>query len=161
MMTLCTPPRSAAYGDILAIMPRRLTVADVSVIHPGADTFVGAAAVVAGSAAQVRDAQKYAKYNSAGSAVYRFVPLSHESFGRMGAPASRLLNELANCACSTGAVEKPRFVESALRELSVTLCRGNHRLVSAYAAINTRMNGSALIPGLPVPTTDAGAMDAM
>ena len=54
-----------------------------------------------------------------------------------------------------------QFVESALRELSVSLCRGNNRIVAAYAALNARMSGSALIPGLPVPTTDAGAMDAL
>jgi hypothetical protein len=79
----------------------------------------------------------------------------------MGLPAHRLLNELANVASSTGAVEKTRFVESALRELSVALCRGNHRIVSAYAALNARITGSALIPGLPVPTADAGAMDTL
>ena len=32
---------------------------------------------------------------------------------------------------------------------------------AVYAALNARMSGSALIPGLPVPTADAGAMDAM
>ena len=35
------------------------------------------------------------------------------------------------------------------------------RIVAAYAALNARMTRSALIPGLPVPTADAGAMDAM
>ena len=89
------------------------------------------------------------------------VPLSHESYGRLGQPASQLLNELAILASSSGAVGKAQFVESALRELSVTLCRGNHRIVAAYAALNARMTGRALIPGLPVPTADAGAMDAM
>lgn len=154
-------PHSAVYGDILAMLPHRLTVTDVSVIHPGADTYVRAASSSAGSAARTRDAQKFAHYSRAGSAVYRMVPLSHESYGRLGQPASKLLNELANLASSTGAVEKPRFVESALQELSISLCRGNHRVVTAYAALNARMTGSALIPGLPVPTTDASAMDGM
>lgn len=154
-------PRAAAYGDVLAMLPRRLTITDVSVIHPGADTYVRRAAGEAGAAAEIRDKQKYEKYNRAGSAVYRVVPLSHESYGRMGQPASRLLNELANIASGSGAVAKGAFVESALQELSVALCRGNHRIVSAYAALNTRITGSALIPGLPVPTADAGAMDAM
>ena len=36
-----------------------------------------------------------------------------------------------------------------------------HFHVAAYAALNVRMSGSALIPGLPVPTADAGAMDAV
>ena len=31
----------------------------------------------------------------------------------------------------------------------------------AYAALNARMTGSALIPGLPVPTVDASAMEAV
>jgi hypothetical protein len=143
------------------MLPRRLTVADVSVTHPGADTYVRAAATTAGSAAKARDAQKFAHYRRAGSAVYRMVPLTQESYGRMGQPASKFLNELAELASSTGAVEKSRFVESALQELSIALCRGTHRVVAAYAALNTRITGSALIPGLPVPTTDAGAMDAM
>ena len=54
-----------------------------------------------------------------------------------------------------------QFVESALRELSVSLCRGNHRIVAAYAALDVCMSGSALIPGLPVPTAADGAMHAM
>ena len=145
----------------MVMFPRRLTVADVSVIHPAADTYVRAAANTAGSAASTRDKQKYAHYRSAGSAVYRMVPLSHESYERLGQPASQLLNECANLASSSGAVLKSKFVETALQELSVSMCRGNHRIVSAYAALNTRLTGSALIPGLSVPTADAGAMDYM
>ena len=80
----------------------------------------------------------------------------------MGAWAGHLLNELATLVSSSGAVGKAQFVESVLRKLSVSLCRGNNRIVTAYAVrLNVRMSGSALIPGLPVPTTDAGAMDAM
>ena len=45
------------------MFPRRLTVADVSVIHPGADTFVSAAAATSGAAAKVRDDQKCRRYN--------------------------------------------------------------------------------------------------
>ena len=94
------------YGDILALFPRRLTVADISVIHPGADTYVSAAATTAGAAAKDRDDKKHQKYNRAGSAVYRMVPLSHESYGRLGQPAIQLLNELAILASSSGAVGK-------------------------------------------------------
>ena len=106
------PQGSAVYGDILAMFPRRLTVAYVSVIHPGADTFVSAAAATSGAAAKVRDDQKCRRYNRAGSAVYRMVPLSHESYGRMGQPASQLLNELAILASSSGAVGKAQFVRA-------------------------------------------------
>jgi hypothetical protein len=89
------------------------------------------------------------------------VPLSHETFGRLEAPASNLRNVLANVARSMGTVDKPSIVESALQELSVSLCRGNHRIVSAYTALNTHTSHIALIPGLPVPTADACAMDAV
>ena len=100
------------YGYILAMFPRRLTVANVSVIHPGADIFVRAGAATSGAAAKVQDDQKYRKYNRAGSAVYSMVPLSHESYGRMGQPASQLLNELAILASSSGAVGKAQFVRA-------------------------------------------------
>ena len=151
---------SAVHGDILAMLPRRLTVADVSILHPRADTYVQAAATTAGAAAKVRDDQKYRKYYPAGSAVYRMVPRSYESYVHLGQPASQLLNELAILASSSEAVGKAQFVESALRELSVTLCRGNHRIVAAYAAPDARMTGSALIPGLPVVLLCAAADNA-
>ena len=134
--------------------PRRLTVADVSVIHPGADTYVRAAAATAGSATKLRDDQKHAKYNRSGSDVYMLESLSHESYGRLGQPASRLLNELGNLGSSTGAVDTS-FIDSALQELSVSLRRSSHRIVAAYAALQTRMTGSALIPGPPAPSRRA------
>ena len=59
----------------------------------------------------------YAKYSRSGSAVYTLVPLSHEPYGRLGQPASRFLNEQANLASSTGAVDKSSFIDSALQEL--------------------------------------------
>jgi hypothetical protein len=40
------------------MLPWRLTIADISFIHPGGDTYVSAAATTAGSAAKTRDAQK-------------------------------------------------------------------------------------------------------
>ena len=55
---------------------------------------------------EVRDDQKYRNYNRAGSDVYRMVPLSHESYGRMGQPANQVLNELAILASPSGAVGK-------------------------------------------------------
>ena len=133
------------------MLPRRLTVADASVIHPGADTCVRAAAATVGSAAKLWDDEKHAKYNRSGSAVYTLAPFSHESYGRLGQPASRFLNELANLASSTGVVEKSSFIDSALQELFVFLCRGNHRIFAAYAALQTRMPAAPTSPGSPFP----------
>ena len=79
------------------------------------------------------------------------VPLSHESYGRMYQPASQLLYELAILASSSGAVGKAQFVESALRELSVSLCRGNHRIVAAYGASGLYL-GAVSYTHLTLPT---------
>jgi hypothetical protein len=49
----------------------------------------------------------------------------------MGLPTHRPLNELTNVATSSGAIKRTRFMESALRELAVTLCLGNHLLLLA------------------------------
>ena len=46
----------------------------------------------------------------------RFVPLSHETYGRAGPPAFALLHELAEVAASTGAVSKNIFMENAMRD---------------------------------------------
>jgi hypothetical protein len=80
-------PVRAAIGDNLAILPHRPTVTDVSVMHPGADAYVHRS-FHCSSAAKTRDAQKFAKYNVTGSAVYRTTPFSHKSNGRSGQAAS-------------------------------------------------------------------------
>ena len=100
-------------------------------IHLCADTYVRAAATTAGCVAKLWDDQKYAKNNRSGSAVYTLVPLSHKYYGRLGQPARRYLNELANPDSSTRAVDTLRFINSALQEIYVSLCRGNHCVVVA------------------------------
>ena len=61
------------------------------------------------------------------------VPLSQEPYGRLGQPASQLLNQLAILASCSGAVGKAQFVESALRELGLFLLRS--RLMGAWAVL--------------------------
>ena len=117
--------------------PSRLTVADVSGIHPVLTTMF----TPTGSPTKLRDDQKYATNYRSGFAVNTLVPLPHVSCRRLGQPASRFPNEVANLACSTGAADKPSFIYSALQELSVSMCRGSHRIVAAYAALQTRMTG--------------------
>ena len=79
---------SGARGDALLSLPTGLIVADISVIHPGAATYVDKACKVAGAAAAVRDAEKIRKYRASplGGAC-EFVPLSVETYGRMEEPA--------------------------------------------------------------------------
>jgi hypothetical protein len=60
---------------------------------------------------------------------YELVPVSVESFGRLGAPAYALLCRVADVAADSGGVSKAAFVESALQEMSVTVVKGNGRVL--------------------------------
>lgn len=119
------------------MLPRRLTVSDVPVVYPAVDTYVRATAT--GAAAKLRDDQKYAKCSPSGSTVYTLVPLSLESYGCLGQPAGRFLDELANLPSSAAAADKPSFIDSHLQELPMSLRRGSYRIVAAYAALQTSM----------------------
>ena len=67
-----------------------------SVVYPAASTYVNAAARAEGSAAAVRDNAKRAQYENSDPSGYAFVPLSTETFSRLGKPVT-LLNKLAEC----------------------------------------------------------------
>ena len=125
---------------------------DVCVTHPHASSAVAAAAWGTRVSAKVKDALKRDKYGRTGTGACRFVPLSHETYGRAGPPAFALLHELAEFAASTGAVSKNIFMENAMRDLSTTLCRGIARQVLASAPLRAHLDGRPVLPGRPVPT---------
>jgi hypothetical protein len=54
-----------------------------------------------------------------------FVPFSVETYGCLGYLAMKLLHLLGDGAAGPGGVTRASFVNGALRELSVGLCRGN------------------------------------
>ena len=76
---------------------------------------------------------KRAQYENSDLLGYAFVPLSTETFGRLGKPAMALLNKLAECASAGGVVFMDGFVVNALCELSVGLCRGQLCVVQAQS----------------------------
>ena len=120
------PPRSRRdpeRGDLLALLPGRPIVADTCVTHPLAASAVKAAARDTGATAKGKDSLKRDKYCRTGTGACRFVPLSHETFGRAGPAAFALLNEIVEFAASSGVVSKKIFFEDAMRDLSTTLCR--------------------------------------
>jgi len=141
-------------GDILLALPNALTVADVSVIHPAARTYMRAAAAATGSAAAVRDRQKTARCDREDMGGYAFVPLSVESYERMGEPAMQLLNTLSATAAASGKVLKSDFVRNALCELSVGLCKGNSIMYRAGLMILARTSGKAFLSGATIPTSN-------
>ena len=72
------PKRPKSRGDILWIS-EGITVGDVSVIHPAADSYVAAAAKKEGSAAKNRDDHKKSRYELSDAAGYDFVSLTSEA----------------------------------------------------------------------------------
>ena len=71
-----------------------------------------------------------------------------ETYRRLGHPAMGSLRDLAHIAGGDAAVDKRRFIESALQEPSVALCRGNGRMLRAGRKVMARRVGarSARVP---------------
>jgi hypothetical protein len=110
-----------ARGDNLLVLPRGITIADISLIQPLSINTLSAAAATAGAAASRRDQQKRAAYARVEPNGYPFVPFSVDSYGRLGQPAMKLLHALGDEAAGPGGVHRASFVAGALRELSVGL----------------------------------------
>ena len=145
--------RPLSRGDILVVLPDGLTVCDVSVVHPAAASYA-AQARVPGGAAAARDRLKITKYQTTDPNGYAFVPLSHETYGRLGKPAMQLLNTLAIAASANGTVHKEGFVTNALRQLSVTMCRANGIMFRRSLETLARVTGTNFAGGLLIPTSD-------
>ena len=139
-------------GDILFVPPdANLCIGDVSVINPAADTYVVAAARGAGAAAAVRDRQKRDAYRLHDPDAYDFVPLTHESYGRLGKPAMAHLNSIAEVASRCGKVDKKVFIVNALRQMSVALYKGNAEILRMGVQQFARCAGRAVVYGRTHP----------
>jgi hypothetical protein len=111
------------------VFPHRLVVGDVSVIH------LAAVSVLCMTVAW--DTSRLRAYRQVSSAL-PFVPMSVESFGRLGALALTLLGDLADQAvqASGPGLSRAAIISGALRELNVALCQATVSLCwsGAYAA---------------------------
>ena len=131
-----------------------LCIGDVSVINPCAGTYSRRAAREAGAAAGLRDDVKRAAYRAHDPDAYDFVPLSHETFGRLGRPAMAHLGALADIACRSGDVRRDAFVRNALRRLSVAMCKGNAHILRVGMQKLARVSGGAVWYGNTRPVAD-------
>jgi hypothetical protein len=86
--------RVEACQDILLVLPRGITIFDISITL--AINALAAAVTTAGAAAARRDQQKRAMYSRVEPNGYPFVPFSVESYGRAGHPAMKLLHALGD-----------------------------------------------------------------
>jgi hypothetical protein len=157
-MNAHTHTRARACGDLLFSLEGQQCVGDVSVIHPGASTYCAVAAKTDGGAAARRDAAKTALYRGYGAGCYRFVPLTVETFGRLGQPLMKLITDVSNQATQhgNGTFTREQFVTGVLRELSVCLCRRNASLERAVAGCFVRVSGGSYSQGLDQPTAEVG-----
>ena len=152
-------PGSKGYGnrgDILFASLLDLVLGDVSVVHPAGATEIRVrkSDEVAGASAAGRDAAKRAKHAAGAAGGYSFVPLTVESYGRMGEPARKFLSNLAEKASSVGRVDRGAFLANAERELSVALCRGNAIVFQGCYGCLAKVSGSAWVPGAARPSSE-------
>jgi hypothetical protein len=143
------PTNREVRGDILAVLPSGLVVADVSIVHPAAPSYSRAAAWTAGAAATSRNALKRRQYHAGGlPAAPSFPPLS----------AVQFLNALAEAALASSAagtdVTKAAFISGALPELGATLCMGNKPVCREGLHVYAAAGGARARMGMHVPTAD-------
>jgi hypothetical protein len=122
---LSTSTRVEARTDILLVLPRGITIADISAVHPLSINTLPSKAIMAGTASAQPGQQKRAAYAQVEPSSYPFVPFSVESCGRLGQSAMKLMHALGDKAA--GGVKWVSFVGGALHELSVglTFCAGS------------------------------------
>jgi hypothetical protein len=136
-----------------------IRILDCVVTHPAAASYVRDAAESGGSAAAKAEARKRADFRDIGEgSAYGFVPLAVESYGRMGAAASRFLSELGDLAAAGSRVSKAAFVRGVRRELSCALCKGNARMYYKSLSRIAVHVGRNYQPGCDEPVEDPGVV---
>ena len=119
---------------------------------------VTAAAREEGATAARAEREKRTKYSKAELGVNEFVPLSHETYGRVAPATFAFLHRIAEQAASAGAVDKRTFLENAMRELSTTMCRALARQVRACGPMRARIEGKLVLAGKSKPTDELEAI---
>jgi hypothetical protein len=143
--------RPEARGDILMALPQGISITDISVIRPLSLNIISRAAATAGAAASHRDQLKRTAYARVEPHGYGFVPFSVDTYGRLGLPAMKQLHLLGGQAAGPGGVARASFVNGALRELNVGLCRGNFFACRASVGMLARPSGTSSRAGMRVP----------
>jgi hypothetical protein len=114
------------------------------------------AAQTDGAAAARRDAEKTTQYRGHGPGCYHFVPMTVETYGRLGKPLMKLIIDVWASAAQQGdnTFTRDQFITSTLCELSICLCRRNANIERAVSGCFVRVSGGAFMPGLVQPMAD-------
>ena len=146
---------------MVSVAGERPIMADVGITSPYREGILESAAAAAGFAAQDYASRKNAKYRAAGASYCHHVPVIHENSGRMCDEAWALLKKLSGFAAADRAITKEDWITMALGRLGIVNIRAIFRLVRAYTPVHARLAGGALVPGVPIPTDDVDALDAV
>jgi hypothetical protein len=87
-------PPAGARANLLFSLEGEQWVGDVSIIHPGAATYRAATAQTDGGAAARRGVEKTSQYWRYGPGCYHVVPLTVETYGRLGKPLMKLITDV-------------------------------------------------------------------
>ena len=66
-----------------------------------------------------------------------------------------VLNKVSNVATTKGRVDKAKFVQTAMKTLSVALCKGNHLIFNRANDVYAEAFGVQCVEGDAVPTDEA------
>ncbi len=144
---------------MIALPGRSPVMADVGITSVYRDGVLNDSATKTGFAAAQYESRKLRHYRNAGASYCEHVPIIHEASGRLGTYGWQLLKRVAEFAAADRAVSKAEFLQAHLGRLGVVNTRALFRMVRAYTPVHARLSGSAIQPGLPVPTADVDALD--
>jgi hypothetical protein len=139
-----------------------VTMLDVSVTHPSAQSYVVAAAAKHGAAALLREQSKRAKYQAfARRNGCAFLPLVVETYGTFGKDATDFHRKLSEDALIHSGADYKQFYDHLLSSLSVGLQMGNAHLIMTCANLsNARRMGMSQPPEPRIPSRQASHFDA-
>jgi hypothetical protein len=132
-----------------------MSVVDVSITNSSGVSNRAAAATTDGAAAAQWDREKRRTYGQLEPNGYPFIPFLVETYGRLGKPAISFLGQPGLEAKEAGRkVSKSGFVASAIREISVGLCRGNYQMYRASLGLLVGVSGRGFREGAAHPAEE-------
>lgn len=111
---------------------------DVIITHPATQTMREKASKEVGAAAKEAEEAKRRDHAKEGTKGFTFVPFAIETYGRLGREAENLLKQWADSAASTAACEREAYLHWIKQEISLSLIRGNAKLLKRFVGMLTR-----------------------
>ena len=84
------------------------------------------------------------------------MPLSQETYGRLGSKAMEILNHLGKMTVAGGRSARAAFLKTATAELSVALQRKNEDIFRMFGFNFAKLSGRDFVPGDAMPSALLG-----